>query len=926
MTPTQARLHRSELAVPGSNLRMLEQIDARDEPAREEPRRARAATLTVHAPSADLSSLTRLLEDVLRMQAGADVLDVLAELHIAARGLRHDDEGAEPLQAAVAGVPSGQALPIVRACSMHLAMGNVADELRRLRLSRAADASELTRAGALIRAATRAGDRPTLDLRLVLTAHPTDISRRSVLSKHRTVSACMDQLDDPRLGSSERRRLEDETREALSIWYATNEVRAMRPRVGDEVRRLLYFFESVLFDAGADLARDFRDAVGELDAVVTPPLRFGSWAGGDMDGNPNVGPATINETLTAHRALALRMLIGRLGPLRREFSQAGFGAPQNPALRESLARDERELPRTTAELAARYPHEAQELLRRKLAYVTARLNATLAETLGRHAEEPGYGNAADLCADLELIRASVGSPAVMRGRLDRLIWQARVFGFHLATLEVRENAPELHEACRALLPGYAAARTEAERTARLTQACLNVESPDRGDGPDPKAAAVFDTIARAVSTLGHEALDTFIVSNCEQPSDILCALWLARRSGLFTPQRGPDPGYGRSSALELVPLFERRVALDRATRTMGELYGNAAYRQHLEARHRRQEVMLGYSDAGKDMGYLASQWSMYRTQERLARQAAERGIELRLFHGRGGSSSRGGGPAYRSILAQPPGTVGGRIKITEQGEVVSAKFSDGRLAAQSLQQTLAAVVQATIDPGPAATRTWLEEMNRIEGVARTTYQELVHDRPDLPELFAQCTPIDVLDLLNIGSRPASRGARRTVQSLRAIPWVFAWMQTRIGLTSWYGAGSGLCAGTLALQRQMYRRWPFFNGVVSTLESALTAVDLTIGRRYFALADASGPAAELWELVEAEHRRCVERVLAITGRERLMDPTPDALSRHAWRRPWLDVLSFLQIELLRRHRAGDAQAVEPLLATVAGIATGLRTTG
>lgn len=875
--------------------------------------------------------LTRLLEEVLRAQAGEEQLRVLAELRAAALELRRDDTALEALQTAVAALPSDRALPVVRACSMHLAMANVADELRRLRLNRAADMEELATAGALMRAAAgmRAGIAPTLDVRLVLTAHPTDISRRSVLSKHRTVSACMERLDDPRLGTSERRRMENEISEAISIWYATNEVRAMRPRVADEVRRLLFFFETVLFDAGADLARNFRDAVGERSeepAVVEPPLRFGSWAGGDMDGNPNVGPGTITETLQAHRSLALRLLIERLEPLRREFSQAGSGITNSEALRESLAHDETELPRTSGELSARYPHEAQELLRRKLAYVTARLNNNLGATLGRRPDEPGYRNAAELRADLELIRQSVGAAVVMRGRLDRLIWQARIFGFHLATLEVRENAPELHNACKILLPGYATARTEIERTARLTEACMRAELPARNGGSEPKAAVAFDTIGRALATYGNEALDTFIVSNCEQPSDILCALWLARRSGLFTPQRGPHPGYGRSSSLELVPLFERSVALERASGTMGALYGNAAYRQHLEARGRRQVVMLGYSDAGKDMGYLSSQWTLYTTQERLARQATERGVELRLFHGRGGSTSRGGGPAHRSILAQPPGTVGGRIKITEQGEVISAKFSDARLAAHSLEQTLAAVVQATLEPGRSPDLLWRDEMDRIGSAGRHAYQALVHHRPDLLECFEQCTPIDVLDLLNIGSRPASRGQRRTVQSLRAIPWVFAWMQTRIGLTSWYGAGSGLCAGDLAVQREMYACWPFFNGVVATLERALAAVDMTIGRRYFELADASGPADELWEIVEAENRRCRDRVMAITGRERLANPTPDALERHGWRRTWIDVLSFLQVELLRRYRAADEEAREPLLATVAGIATGLRTTG
>ncbi|HEX5193911.1 MAG TPA: phosphoenolpyruvate carboxylase [Solirubrobacteraceae bacterium] len=870
-------------------------------------------------------TLTRLLADVLREQGGEELLDAVAELHARAEDLRRDDAAGGSLRAAVAALGSDEALPIVRACTMQLAIANIADDLRRLRLSRAAETRGLASAGSLMRGAAPDGARPALDVRLVLTAHPTDISRRSVLSKRRAVSACLDGLDDPRLGSFERRQLEEELAEAMSIWYATNEVRSMRPRVADEVRRLLFFFESVLFDAGADLARDFRDAVGE-DAGATAPLRFGSWAGGDMDGNPNVGPTTIAETLRAHRELALRMLIERLGPLRREFSQVSFEAPLGEALRESLARDECELERTAAELATRYPHEAKELLRRKLAFVKARVDNTLSATLGHQPDEPGYESPTEMCSDLELVRQNVGSAAVMRGRLDRLIWQARIFGFHLATLEVRENATELHEACRVLLPGYAAARTEIERTAALTHACLQEEAPARDGGVAPKAAAAFDTIARAVATYGREALDTFIVSHCEQPSDLLCALWLARRSGLFTPPRGPDPGDGCSSSLELVPLFERRVPLERSSHTMAELYGNDAYRRHLEARGRRQEVMLGYSDAAKDMGYAASQWSIYRTQERLAWQAVEHGVELRLFHGRGGSTSRGGGPASRSILAQPPGTVGGRIKITEQGEVISAKFSDPRLALDSLQETLAAVVQATVQPGSPPKPAWRDEIDLIAGAACSSYQSLVHERPDFAELFAQCTPIDVLGLLNIGSRPTSRGQRRTVQSLRAIPWVFAWTQTRIGLTSWYGAGAGLCAGDLTLQRTMYAHWPFFHGLITSLESALSAVDLTVGRRYFELAQPAGPAAELYDAIETEHRRCRERVLAITRPERLTRPAPESLDRDAARRAWLDVLSFLQIELLGRHRAGDDDACEPLLATVAGIATGLRTTG
>jgi phosphoenolpyruvate carboxylase len=875
----------------------------------------------------DLATLERLLLDVLREQDGDRLMDALADVQDAVTALRDSrDDPDELLRRAIDRVDDPMRL--VRACSMRLALANVADEMGRVRARRAADRTELSAAEWLLQSAiTTSTPVPSLDIRLVLTAHPTAIARRSVLSKHRVVCACLEQLDDPRIGSSERRRLEDEIAEALSIWYATNEVRSMRPRVADEVRRLLFFFESVLFDAAADLARGYHDVIGARPPGDTDvPLTFGSWAGGDMDGNPNVTPRTILETVQSHRVAALRLLIERMLPLRREFSQPDGNLALNDRLRDSLARDERELPDTAAELASRYPHEAGEPLRRKCAFIVARLRHTLAVASGAQADEPGYETPEQLLADLQDIRDSVASQAVKRGRIERLIWQTRIFGFHLATLEVRENAPELHEACRALLPGYAAATREPERVALLTEACLRPGLPDRDPGPTPKAAAAFDAIARGIAAYGPRTLDTFIISNTENVSDVLCALWLARRSGLFRPRTGPAAGVPGTSALEIVPLFERRAALEGATRTMGELYGNAAYREHLDARHRRQEVMLGYSDAGKDMGYLASQWTMYEVQETLARQAAARQVELRLFHGRGGSTPRGGGPARRSIRAQPPGTVGGRIKITEQGEVINAKFADRRLAVHSLEQTVAAVLHATVDPGPAADTAWRRELVRIAAVARDSYQALVVDDTDLADVFRQCTPIDVLDGLNIGSRPSRRVGDGSLLSLRAIPWVFAWMQTRVGLPSWYGAGSGLEAGDLALQRTMYERWPFFAATVATLETALATVDLVIGERYLELADRPDAARRVWATLRAEHERCAARVLAITGHDRLGRPTPEAIERHAWRRAWLDGLSLQQVEFLRRHRAGDSRALEPLLATIAGIATGLRTTG
>jgi phosphoenolpyruvate carboxylase len=869
---------------------------------------ARSARTDSFAPGGDvLATLQRLLDGVLRERGGDSLLARRARLLASAIECRRDPRASTIPGDLADAQGSDDLLLLARACAMQLAIANVADELRRKR-ERTSDPSRATR--------------PPLDIRLVLTAHPTGIVRRSVITKHRAVCDCLERLEDPSIDCTERRWLEDDIGEALSLWYATSEVRAAPPRVSDEVRRLLFFFESVLFDSVADLARDHLDADDQHDGAV--PLRFGSWAGADMDGNPYVTPETIIETARAHRIMALRLLADRTFQLRREFSQPDSSLRLTDALRASLARDQLELPRTACDLDARYPHEAGEPLRRKLAFVVARLRNALAVASGESVAEPGYSTPQELLSDLGEVRDSLCSRAVRSGRIERLMWQVRVFGFHLATLEARENAPMLHEACRLLLPDYAGAGDEARRVAILTDACVQRRSSAPVPDPAPKAAAALDAIAQTIRAYGPESADTFIISNAERPSDVLCALWLARRSGLFG-QRSAADGTCRSE-LEIVPLFERRGALERSALTMAQLYDNDAYRQHLDARGGRQEIMLGYSDAGKDAGYLASQWAMYETQESLASQAAEHEVELRLFHGRGGSSSRGGGPIWRSIRTQPPGTIGGRIKITEQGEVINAKFSNRALAVHSLEQTLAAVTHASLQAGPDPDPAWRREIARIADAARGAYQELVLADPGFPAVFRDCTTIELLDQMNIGSRPARRDSELTVESLRAIPWVFAWMQNRVCLPAWYGAGTGLEGGDPFLQRQMFNRWPFFTAAITTLEMALAATDLTIGERYFQLATDTRAAGRIWELISSEHQRCEERVTSLTGRDRLGSPSPEVLERHAWRTGWLDALNLLQIELIRRHRAGEPSARDPLLATIAGIAAGIRTTG
>ena len=415
---------------------------------------------------------------------------------------------------------------------------------------------------------------------------------------------------------------------------------------------------------------------------------------------------------------------------------------------------------------------------------------------------------------------------------------------------------------------------------------------------------MLDTVALSAEAYGPQAVPAFVISMTEQPSDVLAATWLAHRAG--------------ATALRMVPLFETRAALEEAPATMAELYACEPYVAHLRSQANRQTVMVGYSDSGKDTGYIGSSWALHNAQEELAKQAADAGIALELFHGRGGSPSRGGGRTYRAILAQPEGTVNGRIRITEQGETVSARYADAELAERSLEQTVSAVLLASALPNPPVRGEWRVEMERLSARSRERYRALVYDDPEFLRFFGQAAPIAELSQLNLGSRPPSRKGAAGVESLRAIPWVFAWTQNRLLLPSWYGAGAALEAGDLELQREMWRDWPFFRGLIGTLEMALFKSDLGVAERYLTLVD-EDIAERFWTDLKAEYDSVVDRVLTVTGQGRLLDETPALQSRLEHRNPWIDPLSHLQVELLRRVRGGREEARAPLLATITGIA-------
>ncbi|MES1192838.1 MAG: phosphoenolpyruvate carboxylase, partial [Solirubrobacterales bacterium] len=581
-----------------------------------------------------------------------------------------------------------------------LKVANIAEERERLRRRSAYDAQGTVQRESLAETAGLLAEHAVdpvaaladLHVELVLTAHPTEASRRSVLDHQWAITELLDHVEDPRTGRSRRRVLLDELREVLTIWWQTDEVRRARPHVEDEVRRTLYVFESVLYDAVPAVLDELERDLGPLPA--TPVLEFASWPGGDMDGHPEVGAATVTRTIELHRRAAIRMLRDRVAQLARRFSHSERRVTVSDALAASLARDAQELPDARV---LRRPHHTWEPLRTKLGFIERRL-INMLDVRGGQA---GYESPAQLRADLELIADSLGSRHVAYGSLQRLARQVDTFGFHLAGLDLRQNATVIDAAVGALLPGYANA-PEDERQALLGEAIAtgNAGLRRRPPGTAGELVAALDAAALASEAYGPEVVRCLIVSMTEQPSHVLGARWLAQRAG---------------AALDLrfVPLFETLDDLDRAPQTMAKLYASAPYRELLATQGDRQVIMLGYSDSGKDGSFVASQWALRGAQLDLARQAAEEGIELELFHGRGGSTSRGGGPTYRAIVAQPTGSLHGRIRITEQGETISSRYGHPELAERSLEQTLSAVLLASNIARPAASEDWRADLDRL---------------------------------------------------------------------------------------------------------------------------------------------------------------------------------------------------------------------
>lgn len=925
--------------------------------------------------------LGRLLGEVIRECEGKPTYDLVETLRRAAVKFRREGSRREReiLEERIGSLKGEQATAVARAFSYFLQLSNIAEDKEQNQQQR-----EQARDGALpgslahaLAVLLNSGQTKRQLLRYleqaeivpVLTAHPTEVQRKSTLDLHHEIARL---LALPEYGDAEvEERL---TAQIVTLWQ-TRMLRRQKLTVLDEIDNALVYYDRTFLkivprlhqDAARHLAGAKRSGMGRPLPILPAFLRMGSWIGGDRDGNPNVDAETLEQALVRQSTLLLRHYLDEVRHLGMELSQAQSLCQPSPALRALAA-------------ASQDPssHREDEPYRRACIHVYARLAATAQALTGRSlAERPSYpaapySQASDLAQDLRIIGASLEDDhgaLIAQGRLGALEQAVEIFGFHLATLDLRQSSDvhervltELFHAAGAQHEGKALQYSSLDEDAKI--AVLRAELHQARPLVSPwityseetrKELAILRMAASCRNRFGKQALRQAIVSHTESLSDLLEVLVLQQEAGLVAPALGADSG--DSGGLMVVPLFETIPDLQRGPEIMAawlDLPEVAARVHHVQ--DDVQEVMLGYSDSNKDGGYLTSNWSLYLAERELVRVFDKRGVHLRLFHGRGGSVGRGGGSTRDAILAQPPGTVGGRMRLTEQGEVIQAKYKNPEVGRRHLEQIIGASLEASLKPARAASRTEDELVARhgqalatLSDIAERSYRELVYETSGFADYFFAATPIREIPGLNIGSRPSSRKATQRIEDLRAIPWSFSWAQCRLPLTGWYGVGSALhtyveqgtgtpdsprdAAARLEQLRDMAQSWPFFATLLSNMEQVLAKTDLDIARRYAGLVEDRTLRDTIFERISQEYELTLEMFEQVTGRQ-LLATTPDLAVSLAARFAYIDPLNHLQVELLRRMRASTGKAGDKaqernqraIHMTINGIASGLRNSG
>jgi phosphoenolpyruvate carboxylase len=907
----------------------------------------------------DVRTLGALVGDVIREQGGDALFQRVERARVAA--IRRREEGDEAaaeaaLQAAVGGLEPRDAGELVHGFATYFDAVNLAERIHRIRRRRdhlrAGGSGAPPQEGSLedtMRRLAAAGLGPTdagallhtLLFEPVFTAHPTEATRRTLLEKQQTIGRLLVRRLDPSLTPDEDRAALGRIREQITVAWQTAQS-SLRPTVLDELEHVLFFLTDVVYRVVPPFYEAMEDALvaaygsAGADIPVPPVLRFASWVGGDMDGNPNVTADTIRAALARHRALVLERYQRETLELAHRLTQTQSRVPVDEAVSQRSETYADCFPAALAAVPARYRDMPYRVL---LHLVAARLAATLRD------EAHGYASAEEFAGDLRLVSQSLSRHRGAHAGLfsvHRLLRRVETFGFHLATLDVRQDAM-VHRTVAGRLLGDPSwlERSSAERTARLARAIASVEPPVAP--PDDEAArtlAVFHAIAECRARYGSQAIGPYIVSMTQGADDVLTVLLLAQWAG--SPHPLSPSAFGRGGTidrpvgtveLDVAPLFETGEDLEAAPRIMAALLAEDVYRAHLDARNRRQVVMIGYSDSNKDAGIAASRWALQRAQAALVATLQPAGVELTIFHGRGGTVSRGGGKLTRAVLAAPPGSVRGRLRITEQGEAISANYGLRGIALRTLEQAVGAVALATaLPPSPdARSPRWEALMDEIAASSHAAYRALVYDDVRFVDYFRLATPIDVIERMPIGSRPSARRSGTGIHQLRAIPWVFAWTQSRHVLPGWYGVGTALERvvahhGATAVA-EMLRDWPFLKALVDDVEMVLAKADIGIAARYARLA---GPLEQVFfPGIRAEFDRTVGCVLRLKGTSALLDGDPVLQRSIRLRNPYVDPMSLLQVELLARWRAAgrpDDDLLEALLSTVRGIAQGLQNTG
>jgi len=905
----------------------------------------------------DTRLLGRVLGDVLRAQTGEQGFECIEAIRKTAIRFRRAGTADAPsvkreLETLLNDLPIVQALDVVRAGSYFSHLVNIAEDVHQNRRRRAhALAGSAPQIGSLVHALDRialarvGGETLTrwFDDALVspvLTAHPTEVQRRSILDSEREIARLLQWRDRVVLTPDEVEGLETGLyREVLGLWQ-TSMLRLSKLRVFDEIDNgLAYYRYTFLTEVPklyASLERNLRLRLKAANEPhLAPFLRLGSWIGGDRDGNPNVVAETLQYAIRAQACVAFAHYLEEVHRLGGELSLSTRLVTPTPelfALAEA-ARDSN-------------PHRQDEPYRQALIGIYARVAAT-AQVLAQYVPprapqatlEP-YATPAELVADLSTIRASLathGAQLIAAGRLDPLIRAVEVFGFHLAMLDLRQNS-DVHESVVGELLARAGAANdyanlpEADRIALLVRELSGPRllfSPHLEYSPRTASElAILRAAADIHARFGATALPNYVISKCASVSDLLEVGILLKEAGLLL---------GDALALNISPLFETIDDLERSSEIMRAAFALPCYRAWLAGRGDWQEVMLGYSDSNKDGGYLAANWALYRAELALVDAFRDARVKLRLFHGRGGTVGRGGGPSYEAILAQPAGSVPGGLRITEQGEIIASKYSDPDLGRRNLETLVAATLEASLlDSEQIGDRAqaYYGAMTELAAHALAAYRALVYDTPEFISYFRAATPIAEIAELNIGSRPASRTASSKIEDLRAIPWVFSWGQCRLMLPGWYGFGAAVDAWLeghrdgLSLLSEMHARWPFFKSVISNMAMVLAKTDLAIASRYADLVPDRATRDKVFSTIAAEHRRTVELVHVITGQDRLLHDNPTLTRSIRDRFPYLDPLNHLQVELLRRYRSGqtDERTKRGIHLTINGLAAGLRNSG